>query len=140
MKVVFTNEHISSNDLIINDINICDILVDDGEADQILVDDFLSSYSYDECGNVLNKILSKLSIGGTIIIKYVDIEHMLSTFVTLVNFDAKSFNDVLFYKPVKSMITTEIVKDLLSNFGVTIKTIHHTNEHILTTVVGVRNE
>lgn len=137
MKVILTRNAIEDNDaVIINDINIIDIMVADAEATEIIVDEFLNQFSYADAGKVLNKILSKLRLGGTVTVVQTDIE-LLAYHLARGMIDVERFNEIAFPGPCKSAMSLEIVESLLK--GARIKIIHKFFNDDICTVRGVRN-
>jgi hypothetical protein len=136
MKVIFTRANVEDNDaVVINDINIIDIMVEDAEATEIVVDEFLNQFSYADAGKVLDKILSKLRINGKIIIVQTDVE-LLAYHLARGMIDVERFNEIAFPGPCKSMMSLEIIETLIQAIGVKI-TRKFFNDDIAT-VEGVR--
>lgn len=103
----------SPNTTVITDISLLDIMVDDNECKHIVVDSFLSGFTINEIPVVLDKILKKLRINGTIIITDIDIE-IISNALLLSTIDIETFNQIIFSgSNVKSLLTIELVKNLL---------------------------
>jgi hypothetical protein len=138
MKLIFTKANNNTDDaVIINDINIVDILADDAEATDILVDEFLNQFSYADAGKVLNKILSKLRLGGSITVVQTDGE-LICYHLARGMIDLERFNEIVFPYPCKSLMSLEIVEALLKNAGIKIVSKHIT-ENDIAIVKGTRN-
>lgn len=137
MKLIFTRENEEDNNaVIVNDIGILDILAEDAEATEIIVDEFLNQFSYADAGKVLNKILSKLRIGGTIVVIQLDVE-ILANHLSRGMIDVEQFNAVAFPGPCKSLMSLEIIETLLKNAGVKITSKFIKND--IAIVKGIRN-
>lgn len=139
-KVVFKIGGTEDDNVVhIDNMNNIHILINDAEADLILVDDFLSDFSYQDVGNVLNLILSKLRINGTIVVNFVDGElaayNLTRGFMTL-----EEYNDLVFYKPIKSVINTSIVVDLLKSFNISVESKIINKDNNVSVVTGRRYE
>jgi predicted SAM-dependent methyltransferase len=123
----------------VKDISVAHLLVEDAEADLILVEHFLSQYKYEEVKNVLNLILSKLRIGGKIIISFIDGElaayNLTKGFITL-----EEFNSCVLYQPIHSILSMTIVLDILKEFNLKIELKKMIQENNTSVIVGIRNE
>lgn len=120
MKVIFTeNECPDDNFVSITSLSIADIMVEDSEANEIIVDDFLSQYNYDNVGKALNKIISKLRLDGSITVIQCDVDFICYQLAKGM-IDVKRFNELCFSRPASSMISMEIICDLLEAGGVKI--------------------
>lgn len=140
MKVIFTTTTEPQEDdaIVIQDVSIVNILLEDAEATEIFVDDFLSSYNYRDAGNVLNLILSKLRIGGKIVIQLLDVE-LVAWQLSRNLITVEMYNNIVFYKPIKSMFTCSIVEDLLKSFDVNIESKKIISDTGMAIITGIRN-
>ena len=96
--------------------------VEDSEATSIICDGFLSSFTYNELGDVLKKIASKMRLGAELIIVNPDIK-ILSQRVCNEEIDTSTVNSILFkHGQVKSLSSTEELCELIpENLQVTHK-------------------
>lgn len=123
MKLLFSKNQAGPDDaIVINDISVLDIMADDGEANLIVIEDhYLAQYSYEDAGKVLNFIMSKLRIGGKIIITQTDAD-MACYQLTRGMIDLHQFNEMMFPFPISSFISIEIIESLLTQAGIKIDT------------------
>ena len=130
MKLYLSKEIIADNSYTyIRDINLLDIMCDDMEAEEIVVDNFLNQFSYSQFGQVVNKIVTKLRIGGQITVAEHDIDFLCHG-ITTGRLDQQEFNEIVFSGgPAMSLFKTETVVDLLLQNGLKIdeKTIDSNN-------------
>jgi len=123
MRVIFSRDNIQDESaVVITDINTANILVDDGEAEHITIDDnFLSQFTYEDVGRVLNFVFTKVALGGTIVVHGVEIE-LLAEKLARGHIDIRQFNEFLFPNGlnIRNVISIEIVIDLLKSAGFTI--------------------
>lgn len=138
MKIILQRQYEQSDDIIINDIKIIDVLVEDGEADTIIVDDFINQFTYFDAGNVLNKIISKLRIGGEIIILQPEIE-IAAQRLSRGHINIETFNNLMFTGSNNNFLSLEIIETLLKNAGIEI-TFKNINDLCIATIKGVRND
>lgn len=141
MKIIFTQDPSQKPEdgcIVIKDINMTNFSIDDGEATEIIVDDFLSSYPLADIPNIFNVILNKLRQRGTITIIFIDIEfaaYKLSRgFMT-----PAEFNETTFYKPVQSLINYDIFESILAKFGIVIESKILSSETCTATITGRRS-
>jgi len=91
MRIIFSHNQEDQDRLWINNLSSLDIIVDNGEASEIVVDDILCSFNINEVPGLIGLIASKIKKGGKIILYFTDIEllsHMLSTgAITLSDFN-----------------------------------------------------
>ena len=97
-------------------------IVEDSEATSIVCDNFLSSFTYDELGGVLGKMVSKMRLRSELIIINHDIK-LLSQKICSEEIDMKTLNDILFKcGPIKSLSSMEELCELMpENLQVTHK-------------------
>lgn len=91
----------------------------DAEATEITVDDFLSLFYFDEIEKVINIILSKLRLGGTITFSDYDFEllaHQLDT--GAINIEV--LNMMFQGKNIRSFVSLDLVESILNKFGIKI--------------------
>ena len=60
----------------INDLNTLDLLVENCEATEIIVDNILSDFKFEEIGDVIKKIMSKMRMGSQVTFYQLDFEHI----------------------------------------------------------------
>lgn len=121
MKLYFSKEPITDLTYThIRDINLIDILADDLEAEEILIENFLNQFTYNMFGQVLNKIVSKLRLGGEIIVCEYDIEFLCHK-LSIGKIDTKEFNEIVFSGgPANCLFKMDTVIDLLQQGGLRI--------------------
>ena len=122
MKLYFSKESITDPTYThIRDINLIDILSDDLEAEEILIENFLNQFTYNMFGQVLGKIMSKLRLGGEIIVCEHDIEFLCNKLSTG-KIDQQEFNEIVFSGgPANCLFKMDTVIDLLQQGGLRIK-------------------
>lgn len=111
MKIVITKENWET----------IDSLAEDGEAKEIEAFDLLDSFTVATGGKVLNKLVSKLSHGGTIALSCTDLLSLCKG-VNLRAIDINLANEVLFGKDgsKKSAYSNEILRECLISRGLKI--------------------
>lgn len=122
MKIIFSQTQDDDTAIWINNPSSLDIVVDDGEATEIIVDDILCSFSINELDSIFSLLASKIKKGGKLILYFTDIEllsHMLATGTIILT----DFNDALCQNNtgVKSFISTDFVLERLSRLGFKIR-------------------
>lgn len=125
MKVFISNKTQKDGYLCVPNINTLNVVVENGEADEIIVDNFLSGFSKDRIADILKAILAKVKLNGKIVIFQNDIE-ILSWQLTRGFINIDDFNNALFLDgPILSTSTIEELSGLLkdNNFQVTSKRI-----------------
>lgn len=125
MKVFISNKTQKDGYLCVPNINTLNVVVENGEADEIIVDNFLSGFSKDRTVDILKAILAKVKLNGKIVIFQNDIE-ILSWQLTRGFINIDDFNNALFLDgPILSTSTIEELSGLLKdhNFQVTSKRI-----------------
>ena len=103
--------------LFVNDITALDILCSDGEAIEIIVDDVLCKYKYDNIPQILYKICNKLKSGGRICVYITDIG-LLARDLSQEFISVEEFNSIISItgRHIESLLDTEyILKCLLEN-------------------------
>ena len=123
MQLILTN-NTPKTDLqtttVINDISLLDMMIEDSECNNIVVDSFLSNFTIEEIPEVLQRILYKLRINGTIIVTDVEIEVMANSLL-LSDIDLYDFIRVIFSnEKTKSLLTIELVKSYFNDFKIEI--------------------
>lgn len=115
-----------------------DLLVDDGEATEIFVDNFLSMFPYKDVPAILNKILSKLRLNGTIVIANPDIDFVCFKYAKN-ELDQKALNELLFNNgALASFWSIETICGLLTDNNIEI--ISKSFIHGTTAIIkGIRN-
>lgn len=121
MKLYLSKEFVSQESYThIKDINLLDIMCDDMEADEIIVDNFLNQFTYAQFGQVLNKIATKLRLGGMITVSEYDIDFLCNS-LTVGKIDQQEFNELIFTGgPAQCLFKVETVVDLLQQSGLRI--------------------
>lgn len=124
MQLTLTNNpppvNLVACNTVINDIDLLDMLVEENECTNIIVESFLSNFNIENTRGVLEKILSKLRINGTIIITDIEIE-VIANDLLLSNIDLEMFNSVIFAgNKARSLLTIETVRHYLEEFGIKI--------------------
>lgn len=106
----------------VGDIGALDGIVNDCEATHIIADNFFSHFKFDLLGDVIQKIVSKLRINGTITFYQLDID-ILSHQYARMNMDIGQYNTTLFSAgPIASTFNMESLCDLLIDAGLTMET------------------
>ena len=102
----------------IQDINTLDTIVDNSEATEIIVDNFLSSFNFDVVGHVVSKIVSKLRISGEVIFYVKDIS-LICHNVDSMGLEISEINKLFFEDSanMSSVLNIENVCDLLEGAG-----------------------
>jgi hypothetical protein len=139
MKLLFTNQipQDSNGVCCITDLSLLDMMCDDAEAEDIVVDEYLRRFKYAEIGPVMQKIVSKLRIGGTITVVDRDIE-LMAYRLSKGDIDVDQFNDLLCSEgPINCFVTMDTIRDLLNSFGIHIQE-QFINEQFLYSVTGRR--
>lgn len=123
MKIIVSYTNPQTDDLWINNLDALDVIVDEGEATEIIVDDFLSSFYEKDLHSVLNRLVSKLIKGGKLIIYYTDAE-LLACKLAQGHITISDFNDIVFSTcpTLKSFLSTESILDLLKVLNIKINT------------------
>lgn len=123
MKIIVSYTNPQTDDLWINNLDALDVIVDEGEATEIIVDDFLSSFYEKDLYSVLNRLISKLTKGGRLIVYYTDIE-LLASRLAQGYIAVSDFNDIAFSTcpNLKSFLSTDSILDLLKILNVKITT------------------
>jgi len=120
-KLYFTKE-VSAPDSYthIRDMNLCDILCDDYESEEIVVDNFLNQFPYNILGQVLNKIVGKLRLNGEIAIIECDIDFIAHN-LTVGKITQQEFNEIVFSGgPASCLFSMETIVELLNQAGLKI--------------------
>lgn len=137
MKAFISNKNQKDGYLCIPNINTLHIMVENGEADEIIVDNFLSGFTTDQTKKIIADILAKVKINGKIVIYQNDIG-ILSWQLTRGFINIDEFNTFLFSDgPILSTLELEDITNFLkeNNFKITTKRIVG---HIAT-ITGERN-
>tara|TARA_Y100001938_G_scaffold151178_1_gene246931 strand:- start:3292 stop:3714 length:423 start_codon:yes stop_codon:yes gene_type:complete len=126
MRIILSNtEPTLKNYTWVKDISSLDKIVDDAEATEILVDNFLSSFNFSFAGEALKKILSKLRTRGTITIYVKDISLICHNVASLA-LDISDINSLFFEdsQAIASVLNLSNVSDILTQCGLTVKEKH----------------
>jgi hypothetical protein len=92
-----------------------DDTVANGEADEIVVFHMLNTYQVQELPQVIMVLMSKLKIGGTLILYYNDVVETCRLLLLNV-MDIPTFNQIVFSQgQYKSMIGINDIKGIISN-------------------------
>ena len=91
-----------------------DAMVLDGEATKIVVQNFISSFSFNEVDLILNKIIKKLRLKGELIIIEPDLDLICMKFYRN-DIDIRDFNSIVFAanRSAKSILTMEYLTQLI---------------------------
>lgn len=124
MQLTLTNNppggKMPENTTIISDIALLEMMVEDNECNNIVVDSFLSNFHIENVKSVLEKILSKLRINGTIIITDVEADIMANDLLRS-DIDLETFNSIIFSGDnTRSVLTIEYVRGCLMESGIEI--------------------
>lgn len=122
MQLTLTNNPPSNkapeNSTVIGDIALLDMMIEDNECNNIVVDSFLSNFHIENVKNVLEKILSKLRINGTIIITDVDAD-IIANDLLRSDIDLETFNSIIFsFDKTRCVLTIEYIRNCLVEFGI----------------------
>ena len=106
----------------IQDFSDMDSIVENSEATEIIVDSFLSSFGYQNIGSIVSKIVSKLRMGGRLVIYENDID-LLSHQYSKSGMDIQDINNLLFSDTpaIACVLNTETITDLLEQMGLQIE-------------------
>lgn len=121
----------------IGDFSKIDIIIDDAECTDIVIQD-LSFVSYDDLKYFLEKIVSKLRLGGKISICSPDVYSLsLKLIRKLIN--ASQFNEIVFGEggSVRCIHDLKAVQEVLSELGLEITEKKYVSSYLV--VSGVRN-
>jgi|6_EtaG_2_1085325.scaffolds.fasta_scaffold22681_3 hypothetical protein len=118
----------------IKNINDLDVLVHDGEATQIVVKNFLSKIDPVNVDAFYKKIISKLSLKGSI--KFVELDFELATYKFNRNdLNIQQLAELLFrHGAIHSVFTLAVLRDMTTHNGLNIHqsyVIQDTNEFVL---------
>lgn len=121
MKIILTrDEKFFNPEYKIVNLNNIDFECCDAECTNINVDFFLGLVNFNEIGKVLQKIVSKLRLGGEIVIQDIDIE-LLSYKLGRGIIAVSDFNRELFASSVLlSAVSVDVVRDILQQLGIKI--------------------
>lgn len=139
MKILFSKCAQEKDGFVcITNLNSIDLIVEDSEATEIILDNYLSAFAHSQGQEILKKILSKLRLNGKIIIYNPDIDLICFEY-TKNNLNEKTLNDILFDGSVlASFWSMETLCDLLKNNGIEILSKKFVNQ-TLAVIIGVRN-
>lgn len=123
MKILISHSSGSEDYLWINNLDSLDIIVDEGEAKEIIVDDFLSSFYEKDLYSVLTRIVSKIAKGGKFILYFTDLE-LLASKLSMGYLTASDFNEIIFSNGpnVKSLLNSDSILDFLAKLNINIDT------------------
>lgn len=124
MKILISNHNAGSEDYLwINNLDSLDIIADEGEAKEIIVDDFLSSFYERDLYSVLNRIICKIAKGGKLILYFTDIE-LLASKLSMGYLTASDFNEIIFSTGtnIKSFLNSDSILDFLGKLNINIDT------------------
>lgn len=137
MKVFISNKNQKDGYLCVPNINTLNIVVENGEAEEIVIDNFLSGFAKDKLRDIIKIILAKVKINGKVVVYQNDIG-ILSWQLTRGFINTDDFNAALFLDgPVLSTMELEDIVALLEehNFKITTKRIIG----FIATITGERN-
>jgi hypothetical protein len=134
MKVYISQRPPSDDSYVaINDLGVLDILVEDSEATEIIVDNFLTKFPFSEIGGVVQKLASKLRSKGKMVFYQAEID-MICYQRSRSMVDVDRLNEILFAQgEIRSVFPVENLVDLLRSFGLTIcsKELHDTCQALI---------
>lgn len=123
----------------INDIRTLDSIVNDAEATNIVVDNFLSQFQFKDMGAIIDKIISKLRINGSIAFYQLDMD-ILSHQHSRRAVDIGQYNDIVFGESsISSVFNIESLCDLINASGLSIET-KEVNYETFQSIVTARRE
>ena len=134
MKVYVSQlPHLDDSYVSINDLGVLDILVEDSEAKEIIVDNFLTKFTFKEVGGIIQKLVSKLRNKGKIVFYQAEID-MVCYQRSRSMIDLDRLNEILFAQgEIRSVLPIENLIDLLKSSGLTIcsKELHDTCQAVI---------
>ena len=124
----------------IQDMSSIDVLVDDAEATEIVIDCTLCTFAFQNVGSLLHKIVSKLRLGGTVIVYEKDIDIVCHNY-NKSGMNIQDINSLIFEDTpaVASVLNIEVVSDLLKQAGLTIEE-KFVNNNTMQAIVIARRE
>jgi len=118
MKVYFSKTEPEMNGYVhISDFKMMDLLVDDAQAEEIIVNDTLSTISFDQLPNVFSLLCSKLRMGGQIVIYYTDMSLICPQYERD-EIQIEKVNELL--RNRESILNEDVVANLVSQNGLKI--------------------
>ena len=140
MKIYLSNVATDQDGALwINDIRTLDSIVNDAEATSIVVDNFLSQFQFKDMGAIIDKIISKLRINGSIVFYQLDMD-ILSHQHSRRAVDIGQYNDIVFGElSISSVFNIESLCDLISASGLSIET-KEVNYETFQSIVTARRE
>jgi hypothetical protein len=116
MKIYLSEKNLTNTEFthVTNIINL-DNTVENTEAKEIVIDNFLRSFKQDEIEEALKKILSKLRIGATVTILDVDVD-VISMKFSRGDMTLEELNNSLFSFSLNSLINIEFITGIISKF------------------------
>lgn len=121
MKIEISDTQNRKDFLFVNSISSLNILCSDGEATEIIVDDILSKFEYNYIPTVIQKICSKLKVGGRICIYITDVS-LLARDLSQEFISTKEFNEIIFVNDIKSFLDTGYILECLQQCNVKVQT------------------
>jgi len=113
MKVFYSkNESELSGYIHVANNQMLNMLVDDNEADEIIVDGMLNQVPFSELPEYYNSLLRKLRIGGRIVIYFIDFD-IVSMQFEKGDLGIKDMNALLFGEGALSAINESVVTNLI---------------------------
>jgi len=116
MKIYLSEKNLTNTEFthVTNIINL-DNTVENTEAKEIVIDNFLRSFKQDEIEEALKKILSKLRIGATVTILDVDVD-VISMKFSRGDMTLEELNNSLFSFSLNSLVNIEFITGIISKF------------------------
>ena len=117
----------------VSDVGLLDIMVENAEATEIVVDNFLGEILFKDLGDTVKKIASKLRSNGKIIFYHPEID-MICYQRSRSMIDLDRLNEILFAQgEIRSVLPIENLIDLLNSFGITVlsRELHDTCQAII---------
>lgn len=114
MKIYLSEKKPSNTEFthVTNIINL-DNVVEDNEATQIILDDFLRVFKITEIETVVKKVLTKLRLNGSIVISDVDVDVITSKY-NRGDMNLEEFNTAVFENPSSNLINIEFLREVIS--------------------------
>ena len=115
MKVIYTKNDPDLNGYIhVGNGQMLNLLVEDNEADEIIVENMLSQVPFSELPAYYHGLLSKLRVGGKLIIYYLDF-YLLSMQYEKGHLTIKEVSELVFTENVQCLINESVITSLIGD-------------------------
>jgi len=115
MKVIYTKNDPELNGYIhVGNNQMLNLLVDDNEADEIIVENMLSQVPFAELPNYYHSLLAKLRVGGKLVIYYLDFD-LVSMQYEKGDLTIKDVSQLVFTENVQCLINESVVSNLIGD-------------------------